>query len=114
MADLIRVLGPVIACSIAIQQLIELLDPALDVLIKPHKKWILSAVALVVAIVLTAALGLGILAPLGYPNAGIFDVLVTALFMLSGTKGANDLLKWIGYKKTAGRLAVPEDAVPTV
>ena len=114
MDELARVLGVVIACGIAIQQLIELLDPALDILIKPHKKWILSTVALVMAVTLTAALGLGILGPLGYPHAGILDVIVTALFMLSGTKGANDLLKWIGYKKTAARLALPEDAVRTV
>ncbi len=114
MDELIRALGPVIACGIALQQLIELLDPALDTLIKPHKKWILSAVSLVGAIVLTAGLGLGILAPLGYPNAGILDVVVTALFMISGTKGANDLLKWVGYKKTAARLALPDDAARTV
>ena len=114
MDELIRALGPVIACGIALQQLIELLDMALDALIKPHKKWILSAVSLVGALVLTAGLGLGILAPLGYPNAGVLDVIVTALFMISGTKGANDLLKWIGYRKTAARLALSDDAVRTV
>jgi hypothetical protein len=108
MDELIRALGPVIACSIALQQLIELLDPVLEALIKGHKKWILSMVTLVVALALTAGLGLGILGPLGYPQAGVFDVIVTALFMLSGTKGANDLLKWIGYRKTAARLALPE------
>ena len=114
MDELIRVLGPVIACSIALQQLIELLDPALDALIRRHKKWILSAVTLAVALALTAGLGLGILAPLGYPHAGIFDVIVTSLFMISGTKGANDLLKWVGYHKTAARLALPETDAQTV
>ncbi|HKY83273.1 MAG TPA: hypothetical protein VJ160_00455, partial [Anaerolineales bacterium] len=82
--------------------------------IQPHKKWILSLVSLVFALALTAGLGLGILAPLGYPVAGVFDVVVTALFMISGTKGANELLKWIGYRKTAARLALPEAEARTV
>jgi hypothetical protein len=114
MDELMRALGPVVACGIALQQLLELVDPALDRFIKPHKKWILSLVSLVIALLLTAGLGLGILAPLGYPTAGIFDVLVTALFMVSGTKGANELLKWIGYRKTAARLALPEAEARTV
>jgi len=114
MDELIRALGPVIACGIALQQWIELLGPALDALIKPHKKWIQAAVSLVGAVVLTAGLRVGILAPLGYPNAGVLDVIVTALFMISGTKGANDLLKWIGYKTAAARLALPDDAVRVI
>ena len=114
MDDLMRVLGPVIACSIALQQFLELIDPALDRFIKPHKKWILSVVSLALALALTAGLGLGILAPLGHPGAGIFDVVVTALFMISGTKGANELLKWVGYRKTAARLALPEAEARTV
>jgi len=114
MEELTRVFGPIIACGIALQQLLELIDPALDRFIKPHKKWILSLISLVVALALTAGLGLGILARLGYPSAGIFDVFVTALFMISGTKGANELLKWLGYRKTAARLALPEAEARTV
>src|SRR3970282_1802575 len=114
MDDLMRVLGPVIACSIARQQSPELIDPALDRFIKPHKKWILSVVSLALALALTAGLGLGILAPLGHPGAGILDVVVPALFMISGIKGANELLKWLGYRKTAARLALPEAEARTV
>jgi hypothetical protein len=114
MDDLMRVIGPVIACGIALQQFLELLDPALDRFIRPHKKWILSFVSLVIAVALTAGLGLGILAPLGHPDAGVFDVLVTALFMISGTKGANELLKWLGYRKAAARLALPEAEAQSV
>jgi len=114
MDELMHVFGPVIACSIALQQFLELVDPVLDRFIRPHKKWLLSLIALVLALVLTAGLGLGLLAPLGYPNAGVFDILVTALFMISGTKGANELLKWLGYRKTAARLALPEDEARSV
>jgi hypothetical protein len=114
MDELIRAFGPVIACGIALQQALELVDPALDRFIRPHKKWILSVISLVLALALTAGLGLGILKPLGYPSAGVFDVLVTSLFMISGTKGANELLKWLGYRKTAARLALPEAEARTV
>jgi hypothetical protein len=43
--------------------LIELLDPILDKVIKPHKEWILSGVALLVGLLLTLSLGLRVLPP---------------------------------------------------
>ena len=75
MNPLVESLGPVFIVSFALQQLIELLDPILDKVIKPHKEWILSAVALLVGL------------------------LLTALFVTGGTKWLNDLLKIIAYKK---------------
>ncbi|NOR90094.1 MAG: hypothetical protein GQ524_07545, partial [Anaerolineales bacterium] len=50
MNPLVESLGPVFIVSFALQQLTELLDPILDKVIKPHKEWILSAVALVVGL----------------------------------------------------------------
>jgi hypothetical protein len=114
MDPLIVILGPALVCSIALQQLLELLDPALDAFIKPHKKWILSAVALVFALLVTFGIDLRLLRPMGYPAPALVDGLLTALFIISGTKGANDLLKWIGYRKTAARLALPEAEARTV
>lgn len=105
MDDLMLALGPVVACGVALQQLLELLDPVLETAARRHKAWILSAVSLGVALIFSAGIGLRVLAPLGYPQAGLLDLLVTALFMTAGTRGANDLLKWLGYKKTAARRA---------
>jgi hypothetical protein len=98
-------LGPVVACGVALQQLLELLDPVLERFARGNKEWILSAVALGVALLFSAGVGLRVLAPLGYPEAGLLDLLATALFMTAGTRGANDLLKWLGYKKSAARRA---------
>ncbi len=105
MDELMLALGPVVACGVALQQLLELLDPILEAAAGRNKAWILSAVALLAAVGLSAGIGLRILKPLGVPEAGVFDVLVTALFMTAGTRGTNDLLKWIGYRKTAARRA---------
>jgi hypothetical protein len=92
-------LAPVFVASFALQQLLELLDPVLDAVIKRHKKWILSAVAFVVALAMSLGLNLRILAPLGVPITRWIDVLMTALFITGSTKGINDLIKVLAYKK---------------
>ena len=99
MNPLVESLGPVFIVSFALQQLVELLDPILDKVIKPHKGWILSAVSLVVGLLLTLSLGLRVLRPLGVTRLPWLDVLLTALFVTGGTKWLNDLLKIIAYKK---------------
>ena len=43
MDKLIEAIGPVLISSIALQQLIELLDPVLDAWVHNHKQWILRA-----------------------------------------------------------------------
>jgi len=75
MNPLVESLGPVFIVSFALQQLIELLDPILDKVIKPHKEWF------------------------GVTSMPWLDVLLTALFVTGGTKWLNDLLKIIAYKK---------------
>jgi hypothetical protein len=104
MNQLIEALAPVLVASFAIQQLLELLDPILDAVIKPHKKWILSVVAFIVGLALTLGLGLRILAPLGITRFPWVDVILTTLFMTGGTKGINDLIKLIGYKKEEAKI----------
>jgi len=99
MNPLVESLGPVFIVSFALQQLIELLDPILDKVIKPHKEWILSAVALAVGLLLTLVLGLRVLRPFGVTRMPWLDVLLTALFVAGGTKWLNDLLKIIAFKK---------------
>jgi hypothetical protein len=99
MGEVAAVLAPVFVVSFALQQLIELLDPVLDKLIKRHKKWILSVVALVVALAMSLGLNLRILSMLGVSIAGWADVLITAFFITGSTKGINDLVKVLAYKK---------------
>jgi hypothetical protein len=104
MNQLIDALAPVLIASFAIQQLIELLDPILDAVIKLHKKWILSVVAFIAGLALTLGLGLRILAPFGITRFPWVDVILTALFITGGTKGVNDLMKLIGYKKEEAKV----------
>jgi hypothetical protein len=105
MNQLIEALAPVLIASFAIQQLIELLDPILDAAVKPHKKWILSVMAFIVGLALTLGLELRILAPFGIMRFPWVDVILTTLFITGGTKGINDLMKLIGYRKEEARVA---------
>ena len=106
MDEIAVLLAPAVVVGVAVQQFLELLDPVLDSLIHQHKKWALSVVALLLALVLTLALNLRLLAPLGHPQVPALDVALTSLFLLGGSKGFNDLIKWVGYKKLQARSAL--------
>ena len=103
MNEVVAVLAPVFVASFALQQLLELLDPVLDSLIKRHKKWILSIVAFVVGMAMCLGLNLRVLSPMGVAVAPWVDALITALFITGSTKGINDLVKVLAYKKTEVR-----------
>ncbi|MEW6567988.1 MAG: hypothetical protein AB1449_07450 [Chloroflexota bacterium] len=108
MDDLIRAIAPVAIASVALQQLLELLDPVLDLFVRRYKKSVLSILALIVALALSFGLGLRLLTPLGFSGPGWLDAVVTALFLTGGTKAFNDLIKWLGYKKEAARAGLTE------
>jgi len=112
METLAKVLGPGLVAAMAIQQLLELADPVLEKWVQPHKKWILSAIALGMALIVTLGLRFRLLASLGYEEAPWLDVILTALFLTSGTKGFNDLIKWMSYKKEAARRALGAEPGP--
>lgn len=99
MNTLVQALGPIFVASFALQQLLELLDPVLDMLIKEHKGWIISAVAFIVGLLLTILLDLRVISVFELIKAAWLDVLVTALFISGGTKWLNDLLKIVQYRK---------------
>lgn len=103
MDDFTRSIGAAFVAAFALQQLIELLDPILDSLIRQQKKWILSALSLLAGLGITFGLGLRIFGPLGLNAPDWADAIVTALFITGGTKGINDLLKLIGYRKESAR-----------
>ncbi len=113
METLVKALGPVFVASFALQQLLELLDPALERLISEHKAWILSATAFVVGLLLTVLLNLRILNVFGVSRFGWLDALVTALFISGGTKWLNDLLKIVQYRKLEMRVRAMSAAQQT-
>lgn len=114
MDDFMRVVGAIFVASFALQQLIELLDPILDPALGPRKKWVLSVVSLVAGLALTFGGGLRILGPLGAGVPDWVDAIVTALFLTGGTKGINDLLKLIGYRKEAAKASLGPQQVARV
>lgn len=114
MNGLFEVIGPAFIASFALQQLIELLDPILDLIIKAHKKWILSLVSLTVGLLLAVVLNLGMMRALGVEIPAWLDILLTALFLTGSTKGFNDLLKLIGYKKESLKSSLSAEATVKV
>ncbi|NIS80929.1 MAG: hypothetical protein GTO14_12125 [Anaerolineales bacterium] len=111
MNDLATALAPAFVAGFALQQLIELLDPVLDQFLKPHKKWILSVVTIVLSLLLALLLELRILRTLGIVGLPWLDTILTAFFIAGNTKGINDLLKLIGYKKEEAKVALKESQV---
>jgi hypothetical protein len=104
MNDLATALAPAFVAGFALQQLIDLLDPVLDKFLQPHKKWILSMVAIILGLFLTLALDFRILHALGITRLPWLDTLLTSMFIAGNTKGINDLLKLIGYKKEEAKI----------
>jgi H+/gluconate symporter-like permease len=100
MNPLIESLAPVFAAGIAIQQLLEILDPLIVRIVgKRDKKLVLGLVSLVVGLVLAFGAGLRVLEPLGFYEAGTLDALVTALIISAGTESFNSIIKFLGYAK---------------
>jgi hypothetical protein len=99
MDTLVESLGPVFIASLALQQLIELLDPVLEKWIHSHKDWILSAISVIVGLGLAIGLNLSVMGPFGYTGPVWVDTVLTALALTGGTKWINELLKVVSYKK---------------
>lgn len=94
-------LAPAFAVGFAIQQLLELLDPAIGLAIHGvAKKILLGAVSLAVGVVLALALdAIRVLSALGTTADVWVDVLVTGLIVSAGTEGFNTIVKFLGYAK---------------
>jgi hypothetical protein len=103
MEILVATLGPALGVSVALQPLIDLLEAAWRQFSPQQKAWLIALLALLLSLGLTLGLGLRLLTPLGLGGHDLIDVVLTALFLLGGTRGINDLLKWVGYRKAAPR-----------
>jgi hypothetical protein len=87
------------AC-IAVQQLLEILDPVIVKCIGARdKKLILGISSLAVGIVLVYGCGFRILEPLGLSRNDLVDALVTALVISAGTEGFNSTFKFFSQAK---------------
>lgn len=106
MNDFISLLAPAIVVGFALQQLIEILDPLLNNALKWNKKWLLSIASFLVGLLLTLLLDIRLLRSFGVARMPLLDALLSALVITGITKGSNDLIKLIGYKKEESKLAL--------
>jgi len=112
--ELVDALAPALVVSVALQHLIELLDPILEKFVKAHKKWILSVVSLVISLLLTGLLHIRILVHFNLAGGDVLDLIVSALFLSGGTKAFNDLIKLAGYRKETAKLPLTAEQVSNV
>jgi len=108
MDALVKALAPVFAAGFAVQQLLELIDPAIAVVLKTPawKKFVLGLISLVIGLLLSSLGGFRVLAALSKVSSDSstwnhpkLDVFVTGLILSAGTEGFNSIMKFLGYAK---------------
>jgi len=87
------------AC-VAVQQLLEILDPVVVKVIGARdKKLILGLASLTAGAILVYGCGFRILEPLGLARNDLLDALITALVISAGTEGFNSTFKIFSQAK---------------
>lgn len=102
MDKLITALGPVFVAGLAIQQLMEILDPILDKFFPHYKKVFLGSLSLAAGLVLAFSADLHVLHLLGAlpkDERLSLDAALTGVIISGGTEGINSILKFLKYKK---------------
>ena len=99
MDKIVVALGPAFAAAFALQQLLEILDPILEKIVKANKKLWLGVLSLLFGLALAFGAGLRVLDPLGYAGPDVWDAIITALVVSAGTEGINSIMKFLGYSK---------------
>jgi hypothetical protein len=116
MDTLVTALGPVFAAGLAVQQLLEIMNPLVESLTKndeKRKKLYLGLMSLLIGLGLSFGGGLRVLSALGAPTNWIVDIIVSGLIISGGTEGINSILKYLGYskeKEKANAAAAKEEA----
>jgi hypothetical protein len=102
MDNLVIAFGPAFAAGLAVQRLLEILDPLAEMIVEKkevNKKLLLGFVSFIMGLALAFGAGLRILQPLGATHADLLDVVVTGLIISAGTEGFNSIIKFLGYTK---------------
>ena len=102
MDKLVTALGPVFVAGLAIQQLMEILDPILDKVSGEFKRCVAGVISLVAGLGLAFAVELHVLNLIGALKEGqhiLVDTLITGVIISGGTEGVNSILKFLKYSK---------------
>jgi hypothetical protein len=115
MDSFVGALAPAFACGLALQRLLEILDPLIGAIpgISGNKKLILALVAFAVGLAVAAIEPLRVLERLDGNANSALDFVVTALIISAGTEGFNSLLKFLGYAKEAKKGEAADSAAMT-
>src|SRR4051812_36990680 len=105
MDTLVASFAPAFACGLALQRLLELVDPVLDKWFASNKKTVVSIIAIVVGLAFALSANLRVLERLGITDREAVDYVVTALLVSAGTDGFNSLFKFLGYAKEQKKAA---------
>lgn len=108
MEKLIVAFAPAFAAALGLQQLIEVLDPIFFWL-KERKGAVLKPLSFIAGLMLSTYAGLRVLNHLGYTGGEIWDIIITALIISSGTEGFNSILKFLGYSKEKKSVEVKKE-----
>src|SRR5689334_14571331 len=115
---LVTALGPVLAAGLALQQLLEILNPLIEKIVgedEKTKKMYLGLISLFVGFGLSFGAGLRVLTALGADAPYVVDGIVSGLIISGGTEGINSIMKFLGYtkeKEKANAAAAKEEAGP--
>ncbi|HXH91822.1 MAG TPA: hypothetical protein VNN25_09600 [Thermoanaerobaculia bacterium] len=106
MDKVITALLPAFAAGVAIQQLVEILDPLFSKIGDSNrKKTLINVISAAVAVIFVWGGGLTVLAPLKPGINQWIDLAASALIVSSGTEGFNSIIKFMGYKKEEQKAA---------
>lgn len=104
--NVIRALAPAFSAGVAVQQLLEILDPVITAVFgAANKKLVLGIISFVIGVSLACGVsGLHVVQILSGGEAkhgwDLFgDVLVSGLIISAGTEGFNSIVKFLGYAK---------------
>lgn len=107
--NIIKALAPAFSAGVAVQQLLEILDPVISAVFgAANKKLVLGIISFVIGILL--AWGLCELHVVQILSGGepkpcwtgwnlVGDVLISGLIISAGTEGFNSIIKFLGYAK---------------
>src|SRR5579863_6944822 len=102
-ATLTVALGPAFAAGFAVQQLLEIADPAIALLglAATAKKALLGLLSLIAGLIIARVADLHVLQSLQSGGAVPGDWFVTGVIISAGTEGFNSIMKFLGYSKDA-------------
>ncbi len=106
MDRLLLALGPAFAAGVAVQRALDVLRPLIDRVVSAARlEATMIWLSLLAGLVFAFFGGLRVLQPMGFTGAEWVDIVISALFISSGTESFNSIIKFLGYAKASQKAA---------